>query len=513
MNTPFVVQMDDLWVGFRQAGGVGYVLRGASMRIKEGDLVCLLGPSGSGKSVLLNLLIGSLRPGRANVVCRGGLWVMGQEVLPGYPEQLIESLGIVFQENALFEDLPTRENIRFALKNARRDKVGMVTDENIDDLLAGVDLIDPPGRVSELSGGQKKRLALARTLARNPAFLIFDEPTSGLDPQLCRQVARLIEQTHRESPERTTLVVTHDYEAMLPVATRALLLNPATGRIEEISGDQDAGTKLAELPPSRPYTEPENGLWRALHAVERAVVEPLEWIRPLKQVAAHPLPGSWRQMVLRAADTLMHPALYVCAAGAVLGGLGTFFALENNPLKGAMDRQALIGLGKVLLAIVIPLLTSVLFAARVGAGAAARLGNIRLSRQDDALRMLGRDPGSHLVVPLFWACLLGLPLLTLPVAVATSLSSVVCACLARPVTPFGWASAYFLELTPGDIFFDLIKLIGSGGLVAATAAHFGLKRKSSAEDLGRDVTSTIVTATFLVILWHGAWTFAQYGGL
>ena len=155
-------------------------------------------------------------------------------------------------------------------------------------------------------------------------------------------------------------------------------------------------------------------------------------------------------------------------------------------------------------------MAATLFAARVGAGAAARLGNIRLGRQDDALRMLGTDPGGYLVTPLFWSCVVGLPLVTAPVCAAAFLSSLFCACLSRHVTPFGWASAFFSELTYGDLTFVLIKLAGSGALVAAAAAYLGLKHKASAEDLGRDVTSTIVSATFLVILWHGAWTFFQY---
>ena len=207
----------------------------------------------------------------------------------------------------------------------------------------------------------------------------------------------------------------------------------------------------------------------------------------------------------------MLPALYACTAGAVLGGLSTFFALENNPLKGAMDRQALIGLGKVLFAIVVPIITAILFAARVGAGAAARLGNIRLSRQDDALRMLGADPDRYLLTPLFWSCILGLPLLAFPVGVSAALSSMLCAVVTRPITPFGWAVASFDTVNLGDLVFGFVKLVGSGALVAGASASLGLKRKSGSEDLGRDVTAVIVASTLLVIMWHGLLTFIQYG--
>jgi ABC-type transporter Mla maintaining outer membrane lipid asymmetry ATPase subunit MlaF/ABC-type transporter Mla maintaining outer membrane lipid asymmetry permease subunit MlaE len=471
-----------------------------------------VGPSGSGKSVLLNLLIGTLRPGRDRFVMRGDVEVLGVGILRDYPASLTRNIGIVFQESALFEDLSTRANVAFGFKNRTSSRKGKK--EQLSHLLRAVGLSAPPEKIHELSGGQKKRLALARTLAIKPAFLIYDEPTTGLDPQLCKQIADLIQKTHADGQgERTTLVVTHDYEAVVPMADRVLLLDPLRGVIDEVEKTEDLVTRLEAIASAgmdkSPPPRKKKGTLPLL--LEEAWKAPQQWIGPVARFLSNPWPGSWRQTLLRMADTLVHPCLYTCAAGAVLGGLATFFTLENNPLKGAMDRQALIGLGKVLVAIVFPLMTAILFAARVGAGAAARLGNIRLGRQDDALRMLGQDPGAYLITPLFWSCLVGLPLLCLPVSVAGSLASLFCTTLTRPITPFGWASAFFSELTHEDLCFGLVKLVGSGGLVAAVAAWCGLKRKAGAEALGRDVTSAIVVATFFVILWQGFWTFFQYG--
>jgi ABC-type multidrug transport system ATPase subunit/ABC-type transporter Mla maintaining outer membrane lipid asymmetry permease subunit MlaE len=512
MHAEIVVRLDDLWAGFKQHEGVHYVLRGASLSIRRGERICIVGPSGSGKSVLLNLLIGVLRPERNRFVMRGEAEILGEDILSTYPPALTRQIGIVFQESALFEDLSTQANAAFGLKTRGGNQ--KTTKERVNTLLRAVGLEDPPSKIHELSGGQKKRLALARTLAVEPEFLIYDEPTTGLDPQLCRQIADLISKTHEEGQgRRTTLVVTHDYEAVVPMADRVLLLDPRHGKIEEIAEVRDLDGRLEEIASegrSRSRSFQKEGSPISL-LLEEALTAPLHWLGPIARFLSHPWPGSWRQTVLRMADALVLPCLYTCAAGAVLGGLATFFTLENNPLKGAMDRQALIGLGKVLVAIVFPLMTAVLFAARVGAGAAARLGNIRLGRQDDALRMLGRDPSAYLITPLFWTCLVGLPLLTLPVCVAGSLASLFCTALARPITPFGWASAFLSELTLSDLCFALIKLVGSGGLVAAVAAWCGLKHKSGAEALGRDVTSAIVGATFFVILWQGLWTFIQYG--
>jgi ABC-type transporter Mla maintaining outer membrane lipid asymmetry permease subunit MlaE len=97
------------------------------------------------------------------------------------------------------------------------------------------------------------------------------------------------------------------------------------------------------------------------------------------------------------------------------------------------------------------------------------------------------------------------------VEAAGALASLAFACATRPITLYGWASAFFYELNLLDLCSSVIKLTGSGALVAAAAAYLGLKPKSGAEDLGRDVTATIVAATFLVILWHGVWTVLLYG--
>ncbi len=510
MTGAAAVRMSDLWLGFGSRDGTRFVFRNARLEILPGDLVCLLGPSGSGKSVLLNLLIGALQHGEKGVVIRGERELLGADIAGGVRAALFQRLGIVFQEGALFEDLSVRQNASFALRGQALGR-GEI-DARVDRLLEAVDLADPPRRVHELSGGQKKRLALARTLAKEPELIIFDEPTSGLDPVLCRQIAALIKSTHDAGGgKRTTLVVTHDYEAVVPIATRTVLINPSTGTIDELGPDQDPGEELARISSSPPGVVPAKRGSALFSRLNDAVKTPWEWIEPTVRFLTNPIPASGKQLLLRLSDAFVLPALYVCAAGAVLGGLATFFTLENNPLKGAMDRQALIGLGKVLMAIVVPLMTAVLFAARVGAGAAARLGNIRLGRQDDALRMLGANPAAYLITPLFWSCLVGLPLLLLPVCVASALTSLACACAARPITPFGWASSFFDQLTLSDIHYVVIKLVGSGGLVAATAAYLGLKPKSGAEDLGRDVTGTIVVATFLVILWHGVLTYLQYG--
>lgn len=508
MNTQPLVDIEDLSVGFRRRGRIHHVFRDANLAIDCGDLVCLVGPSGSGKSVLLNLLIGSLRPGASGLVMNGSIRVMDHPVDRSYPSALNRRIGIVFQENALFEDLSTWKNAAFGL----RDSSGNADENRVKGLLADVDLRDPPARVHELSGGQKKRLALARTLARSPEFLIYDEPTTGLDPQLCRQIADLIQRTHVAGKgKRTTLVVTHDYEAVLPVATKIFFIDPSQGSIERIESAEELEKRIERLPATRPPQERKSAISDAVSSLRFLIDTPLRWLSPVARFLGNPWPASWRQLHLRFADAFIHPALYVCAAGAVVGGLGTFFALENNPLKGAMDRQALIGVGKVLMAIVVPLITSILFAARLGAGTAARLGNIRLGRQDDALRMLGVDPGAYLITPLFWSCLIGLPLLAFPVGVACSLASLLFACISRPITFYGWASAFFDEVNHVDILCSLVKLVGSGGIVAAVAAYLGLKAKSGAEDLGRDVTGTIVAATFLVILWHGILTYIQYG--
>jgi len=211
---PLVVT--DLYKSF----GSQNVLQGVDLTAKRGETVVVLGRSGTGKSVLLKLIVGLLQPDS------GSIRIHGQEVVGLDLEQLNEirkKIGFLFQQAALYDSLTVEENVAFPLSrhtrlsdSERRDRVR--------NLLASVgmdhDLTKMP---SDISGGMQKRVGLARALALDPEILLFDEPTSGLDPITAAEIGELIMKLKKER-NLTSVVVTHDVHGAKSFADRVVLL-------------------------------------------------------------------------------------------------------------------------------------------------------------------------------------------------------------------------------------------------------------------------------------------------
>ena len=447
---------------------------------------------------MLSLLLGNL-PAEARI--EGSVRLFGTEVSHRYPPAVLRRVGVVFQQDALFEDLSVRGNVAFALRQGGAKRV--------DELLGQVGLDGARKRVDQLSGGQRKRLALARTLAAEPELILYDEPTSGLDPARARQIAALIAQTHRVgAPGRTTVVITHDCETVLPIADRILYVDAARAGLREVSRDQ--AVELLRDPAQRAPDEPQSRGWNPAELLLRPLHAFSDMAAPLLRFVVDPLPSSPRQLIRRMRESCLGPAGFVAAASVLVGALATFFALENNPLRGAFDRPVLVGLGKVLVGVVAPLCAACLFAARVGAGETARLGHLLYSRQVDALRSFGWHRATTLEAPLIWACMVAVPLLSGASAVLASLSSLAVTGAIRPLSPQAWAAAYFSEVGPADVPWLLAQSIGSGLIVGVTAVRHGLAPKRSAEDISDAVTAAIVSGSLGVILWQSALAFLRF---
>jgi len=208
---PRVADLDvrDVYVSF----GDTKVLDGVSLHIAGGEIVALLGPSGSGKSTLLRVIAGLVVPD-AGTVAVGGVAVTH---VPTHRR----GIGMVFQDDQLFPHLSTLDNVTFGPKmagesRARRDERGSVWLDRVG--LAGFG----PRRVTELSGGEAKRVALARTLAAEPAVVLLDEPLTGLDRELHDRLAIDLGQLLTGV---TTLLVTHDPDEAAVIADRTVQLS------------------------------------------------------------------------------------------------------------------------------------------------------------------------------------------------------------------------------------------------------------------------------------------------
>jgi phospholipid/cholesterol/gamma-HCH transport system ATP-binding protein len=205
----------------RKSFGTTQVLRGITMRLRRKETAVIIGGSGAGKTTLLRILIGLEKP------TSGHVWVDGEDisVLSDYQMNRVrQKFGMVFQYAALLDSLTVFENVAFPLREHRKHMTNKQIREKVVGMLNGLDLFDKEERVpSQLSGGQRKRVGLARALMLEPQILIYDEPTSGLDPHTSRMVDDLIEET-RSRFGVTSIVISHDMASTFRIAHQAFLL-------------------------------------------------------------------------------------------------------------------------------------------------------------------------------------------------------------------------------------------------------------------------------------------------
>ncbi len=221
--------------------GAKQVLRDLSLSVIQGETMVVLGQSGSGKSVLLKLAVGLLRPDRGRIVA------LGQDVV-GLSEDRLRvvrrKVAMVFQGGALFDSMTVSENVAFALREHTRLDQGAVG-RRVVQCLEMVNLASSLNLMpAELSGGMKKRVALARAVALQPEVILYDEPTAGLDPIVAGRINRLI----RELQQRlgiTSVVVTHDIDSAAIVGDRIAWLHD--GRVDFV-GTMDQARAVSPGP-------------------------------------------------------------------------------------------------------------------------------------------------------------------------------------------------------------------------------------------------------------------------
>lgn len=216
---PAIIELLGLTMRFRQQT----VLRDLTVRVKRGETLCIIGESGCGKTVLLKLMIGLLSPTK-------GIVKFDSKDLATLDEQAMTKMrlrfGFLFQMAALFDSLTIYDNVAFGPREHNlcdEEELENIVAERLLEvgLPAGVEHKKP----AELSGGQRKRVGLARALALNPEVMLYDEPTTGLDPIMSDVINELILQTQR-TKKATGVVVTHDMKTVYKVADRVVMLYP-----------------------------------------------------------------------------------------------------------------------------------------------------------------------------------------------------------------------------------------------------------------------------------------------
>ncbi len=230
-----MIEIDDLHKSFNS----NRILDGISFNVAEGENMVVFGRSGTGKSVLLKCMIRLLEPDS------GEIKIQNKDVLKLNLKELNElrkDIGFLFQGAALYDSMSVRENLEFPLiRNFIIDRKEI--DERVHFVLEAVSLLEAVDKMpSELSGGMKKRIGLARSIITKPKLMFYDEPTTGLDPITSKEISVLINEL-QTSLKMTSVVVTHDLLCAKIIANRAIVLDDSKivkeGSIEELTTSED----------------------------------------------------------------------------------------------------------------------------------------------------------------------------------------------------------------------------------------------------------------------------------
>lgn len=212
-----VIEINNLYKSF----GTLDVLKNLSLKLYEGENLVVLGKSGSGKSVLIKCIVGLLNSdsGTINVFNQNMMELKRSEI-----DEVRQKIGFLFQSGALYDSMTVRENLEFPLKRMKNHLNQIEIDEKILEALENVGLPDVINKMpSQLSGGMRKRISLARTIVVDPRIILYDEPTTGLDPVTSDEISLLINDVQKKY-KTSSIIITHDIECARLTADRLIMI-------------------------------------------------------------------------------------------------------------------------------------------------------------------------------------------------------------------------------------------------------------------------------------------------
>lgn len=500
------------------------LLEKTSAQFESGKISLVVGPSGVGKSVLMRIISGILDKDDDGISYEGVVTVDGQKTKSGL-------VGVVFQSFALFDELKPLANMDFARTSGGDNASNVLSKEMLNQLRVPTDV-----PTSRLSGGQRQRLAIARTLAYNPQAILYDEPTSGLDPATAVQVADLIRDTH-EKYGKTSVVVTHDYQSLLPIADRVFLLDPQLKTLVEVERSKwdEVADRLVPMSSAKIQDDEAvaaqtvgqqindwfKGLFIGTSNVVTATAEGMISLFPLWKNPAWGFRffGHYARLVFGPTAWF-----YLIAAGLIIGFTTTYFTFQFLPYatytEPLLIEDLLTALGFAMYRIFVPTLATVLIAARCGAAITSDIGGRQYGNQIDAMKTFGTSPRSYLLTPILWSFVIGTPILNfVSFTVARLTSLITFACTHQDQGPDFWNFHFHrgLELLESFTFrgfwWLVAKLVCCGLGIAMISYFQGRKAKYSTTDVSRSVTSTILWATLFVLLVHFVFSFFEFQGV
>ena len=235
-NSDPILEINNLQVSFDNQE----VLKDVSFQLFEGENLVVLGKSGSGKSVLIKCIVGLLHPNS------GKIEVLGQkiEVLKSSGwDELRKKIGFLFQSGALYDSMTVKQNLEFHLVRIKPLLNQKERDEKINEVLENVGLADALNKMpSQLSGGMRKRISLARTIVADPLIMLYDEPTTGLDPITSNEISLLIK-TIQNKYKTSSIIITHDIDCARAIADRIVMLKDGViykeGKLDSFENSTD----------------------------------------------------------------------------------------------------------------------------------------------------------------------------------------------------------------------------------------------------------------------------------
>jgi phospholipid/cholesterol/gamma-HCH transport system ATP-binding protein len=227
--------------GLMKSFGQQKVLKNVSLRLSKGENLVVIGKSGSGKSVLAKCIVRLLNPDG------GTINVLGEEISAlknGSLKELRKKIGFLFQGGALYDSMAVKQNLEFPLQRIRKNLTQKEIDEKVKEVLDHVGLSDALYKMpSQLSGGMRKRISLARTIIVDPMIMLYDEPTTGLDPATSGEISSLINEVQIKY-KTSSLIITHDIECARATANRVIMLLDGEvyleGELEKFERSADA---------------------------------------------------------------------------------------------------------------------------------------------------------------------------------------------------------------------------------------------------------------------------------
>lgn len=525
-SSPAHVDLRELTV----QAGPQTLLAKTSARFEAGKVTLIFGRSGVGKSTLLKAIAGLIDQREEGLRVSGTVLFGEGQKTPSHDGQ---SIGVVFQDFALFDELTPLQNVQLARAHRPRSSAE-------DKTLAPQRLLDELGvptyvRTASLSGGQRQRLAIARVLAYGPSVVLYDEPTSGLDSATAAEVTRVIERTHARHP-CTLIIVTHDYNALAQIADAIYLIDPETCTLRRVEKDDwprlSKILQRSEPRANEPRTCDQGRLpgWarRAGSVAAQFLVGTSRAIEvcaqtPWRLVPAWKSPWWGFRFFLHYLRAVAGPSawVYIAVAGAIIGFVSTYFTFRFLPnanyTKPLVIEDLLRSMGFALYRILVPILATILIAARCGAAVASDVGGKRYGRQIDALKTLGVVPERYLLTGILYAFLLGTPLLLAIGYASAAVTSLIVFVATHPERgSWFWRLHFHRELIVPDQFlyhgtFWLgAKTAMCAAGIAVIAYSCGAKPKDSSRAVSRGVTSTILWSTLYVLAVHFVFAFLEF---